>query len=147
MGRPQPPPPANILTSCLTTPFTWCRWSRYNTHTTRITHRLAKHTKGKVGLDHILAAWEYIHPTCSSGIDHEISSSYLKSDHRLVYVSFVLFCPNIAPTSPTTKQFHYQRVAQIPLVKTYTTNSSDNSIPWFTPKTLGILPTDVHVNA
>ena len=52
----------------------------------------------QVRLDHILVAQENIRLACFSGIDHEISSAYLASDHYLVYASFVLSCSDTSPT-------------------------------------------------
>ena len=57
-------------------------------------------------------------------------------------------CPVLTQSSPppATKRFHYRRVVHIPLVKTYPKYSHDNYLPWFYPKTLVILPTNVHVH-
>ena len=38
-------------------------------------------------------------------------------------------------------------MTKIPLIKTYSTEPNDNSPPWFAPKTLGILSTDVQAHA
>ena len=99
--------------------------------------------KGRKGLDHILTTQEHIHPAWSSGIDHEISSVYLKSDHYLIYIFFTLSCPDTAPIPHVPKPFHYRRVVQIILIKTYSEELTTNSPPWFAPKTPSILPNDV----
>ena len=90
IGRPQPPPPTNILTPCLHYPL-YLVSVALTQHPNNTYHTwLGKTLKGRAGLDHILAAQEHIRPAYFSGIDHKISSSYHKSDHRLIYASFVL---------------------------------------------------------
>ena len=146
MGRPQPSPPANILTPCLLSPIhlvsviptqhpnelyrTWCSHSG----------------RGQTGLDHILAAPEHIHPEYSCGIDRELSREHLKSDHYLIYATFALSCPNTATTPPASTIYHYGQVSFIPLIKTCPAGPNDNSLPWFAPKTLEILPNDVRAH-
>ena len=92
----------------------------------------------RVRMGHILTAYEHIHLASCSGIDHEILSSHFKSDHCLTYASFALSCTDTLPSSPTTKQFHYRRVAHIPPINIYPRDSHETSLPWFEPKTLGI---------
>ena len=76
--------------------------------------------------------------TCD--IDHEIVAAYLTSDHYIIYATFALSCPDMAPTLPPTKRFHYRQTAPIPLVNTFSDKSNPNTKQWCAPNTLGILP-------
>ena len=90
MGRPQPPPPANILTPCLMSPMHLVSVIPTQ-HPNEPYHIWCSHSgRGHAGLDHILDAPEHIHPECSCGIDRELSRKYLKSDRYVIYTTFTL---------------------------------------------------------
>ena len=102
-----------------------------------------KSNKGRADIAHILAASEYIHPDCKSGINYEISNAHFISDHYFIFASFYLHFPNITPSPPTTIQFQYRRVAQIPLRQMYPKDTNDPTPPWFAPKAICVLPDEV----
>ena len=89
----------------------------------------SKSGEGQAGIDHMLIAPDCIDLDSSSGVDHEISYRLFKTDHRLIFVTIDTRSPNTAPTPPTTTRFHYQRVAQIPLKKTYPKDARDTTPP------------------
>ena len=147
MGRPQPPPPTYILTPYLLSPIHLVSVIPTQ-HPNEPCHTWCSHSgRGQTGQDHILAAPEHIHPECSCGIDRELSREYLKSDHYLIYATFVLSCPNTAPIPPISTIYHYRQVLFTLLIKTYPTGPNDNLPPWLAPKTFGILPNDVRAHA
>ena len=102
---------------------------------------------GRSGLDCIHTAAEHIDTACTCGIDHEITTKYLTSDHYLIYATFTLSCLNTTPTPPHTKLFHYRQVAHIPLVNTYQNKLNNYKPQWYAPQTFDILPNDVQTYA
>ena len=72
-----------------------------------------------------MTALENIAPTTVCEIDHELFNILFKTDHHLDFTSFDLHLLNIFPTQPTTIQFLYNRIAQIPLRKKYPKNAND----------------------
>ena len=147
MGKHQPVPPANILTPCLHHPINLVSFIPTQ-HPTMVYHTwFSKLGEGQAGIDHILIALDCIHPDSACGVDHEISNRLFKTDHRLLFATIDTHQPNTARTPLTTTRFQYRRVAQIPLKKTYPKDSRDTTPPWFVPKTIGILPTDVRSHA
>ena len=147
MGKPLPPPPANILTPCLRSLLHLVSVIPTQ-HPNESYHTWCSHSdRDQSGLYHILAALEYIYSACSSGIDCEISRSYLKSDHYLIYATYAISCSYTTPIPLATRIYHYRRVSSITLIKTYPTGTNDNFFPWFANKTLGILPNDVRSHA
>ena len=125
MGQPQPQPPSNILTPCLQ-PQLHLVSVVQTQHPNNTYHTYFSHSgREQAGLDRILAIQEHIHSACSSGIDHEISRAFLKSNYYLIYASFALSYPDTSPIQPAIKQFNYRRVATIPLIKIYPTEPKD----------------------
>ena len=127
MGKHLPAPPADILGLCLRSPFFLVSVIPH-CHPEQTYHTwISNSGSGRAGLDHILAVSKDVDDDCICGIDLEIAPSQLKSDHYLVHASFYLSYPNTAPTPTSYKQFHYRRVAQIPLIKTYPKNFKYNA--------------------
>ena len=147
MGQRKPPPPANVLTQCLKHPFNLISVIPTQYPTLAYHTWYSKSGTGRAGIDHTLAALEHIHPNSPCGIDHEITTTLFKSDHYLIFAFFDLQCPNTAPPPPTSTRYHYRRIAEIPLRKTYPMNTNDSTPPWYAPKTIGILPDDVRFHA
>ena len=98
MVQPQQPPPANILIPCLRYPLYLMSVIPTQYPTTVYNTWFSKSGTGRAGLDHILAAQKRIHLASYSGINHEILSTHLKSNHCLIYASFVLSCPDTLPS-------------------------------------------------
>ena len=147
VGKILKTPPGDILTPFLQHPFNLVSFIPIQ-HPTLAYHTwFSKSGSGQAGLDHILIAEALIHKDSLSGIDHEISTSLLKNDHHLGYTSVDTHSPNTAPTPPTTIKFQYRKVTHIPLQKTYPKNADDPTPPWFAPKTIRILPSDVRGHA
>ena len=143
MDKHQSAPPANSLTPCLHHPINLVSFFPTQ-HPTMAYHTwFSKLGEGQAGIDHILIAPDCIHPDSTCGVDHEISNRLFKTDHCLLFATIDTHSPNTASTPPTTTRFHYRRVAQIPLKKTYPKNTRETTPPWYAPKTIGILPTDV----
>ena len=126
MGQKQPPPPENVLTQCLQHPFHLVSVIPTQ-HPTLAYHTwYSKSGTGRVGIDHILAALEHIHPDSPCGINHEITTTLFKSDYYIIYASFDMQCHNTAPPPLTTTRYHYRRIAEIPLRKTYPKDANDS---------------------
>ena len=98
---------------------------------------------GRAGMDYILAVQKHIHQASISGIDHELSSQLLKSNHYLVFISFTLHCFNTSPTLLINTYFDYRWVAQITFKKIYPKDYNDNTPSWCVPKTINILLNDI----
>ena len=133
MGQRQPPPPANVLTQCLKHPFNLVSVIPTQYPTLAYHTWYSKSGTRRTGIDHILTAPEHINPNSPCGIDDEITTTLFKSDHYLIYASFDLQCPNTTPLPPTTTRYHYQRIAEIPLRKTYPRHANDSTQPWYAP--------------
>ena len=147
MDKHQPAPPANILTPCLHHPLNLVSFIPIQ-YPTMVYHTwFSKSGERQAGIDHILISPDCIHPDSTCGVDHEISNELFKTDHRLLFATIYTHLPNTASTPPTTTRFQYRRVAQISLKKTYPKDANDTTPPWFAPKTIGILPTDVRSHA
>ena len=96
-------------------------------HPTLVYHTwYSKLGTGRAGIDNILAAPEHIHPDSHCGVDHEMTTTLFKLDHYLIYASFDMQCQNTAPPPLTTTRYHYRRIAEIPLRKTYPKDANDS---------------------